>query len=565
MKRPGLGWGLLLGGLFMIPLLALSWLGQQVARLAFPPFDLFDWMAVNLPSPIIGVGRATIEEIVASLQFGNSSDNAKTAENIIGVLIVLGISILVGGAFFALMNRLKGDARSSVPGLILGAIMALPFLLFTFSANLDSQADPIGAIIWVGALFIGWGFSVGWAYTRLTAPIPTLASEVHTQIMDRRRFLVQAGAATAVFTVIGAGLSSVLSRGGAIEDAPLDESVPGSSPAPDAIADASLPNAGDPVTPVPGTRAEVTPLSQHYRIDIVSNPNGIAIAEEGYVLPFVNMIGGANTPIAEITLDQLRTEFEPVEAFITMSCISNRIAGDLISTIKWTGVPMQTLLATMDVPERATHLKIHGGDQFDETISLDLIASDPRVMMCYAWADQPLTQRHGFPLRIHIPDLYGMKQPKWITRIEFIEGDQEGYWVRRGWDKEARVRTTSVIDTVATEAAYTDADGRTLIPIGGIAWAGARGISRVQVRVSGGEWMDARLRAPISDRTWSIWRYDWAFTEGEHRIEVRCFEADGTAQIDSVAGVRPSGATGIHAVRHTARGTITITPNPPLL
>ncbi|MCA9905128.1 MAG: molybdopterin-binding oxidoreductase, partial [Anaerolineae bacterium] len=90
-----------------------------------------------------------------------------------------------------------------------------------------------------------------------------------------------------------------------------------------------------------------------------------------------------------------------------------------------------------------------------------------------------------------------------------------------------------------------------LVPIGGMAWAGARGISKVEVRVDEGDWQEARLRTPISDRTWVIWRYDWPFTEGDHRFEVRCIETDGTAQIESRAGVRPSGATGIHSVSET--------------
>ena len=212
---------------------------------------------------------------------------------------------------------------------------------------------------------------------------------------------------------------------------------------------------------------------------------------------------------------------------------------------------MQDILSSMDVPENATHLKITGGDDFDETVSLDMIASDPRILLAYEWDHQPLPARHGFPLRIHIPNHFGMKQPKWITRIEFIEGDEDGYWVRRGWDKDAVARATSVIDTVAVDAVYENEDGARVVPIGGIAWAGDRGISKVEVRIDSGEWTEAALRAPISDRTWQLWRYDWAFSEGSHTFEVRCYEGDGTPQIETPAPVRPGGATGIHSRRAT--------------
>jgi len=559
--KPSFAWGVLIGGILMIPLVALSFLGQQAARLAFVPFDLFDWMARNLPSALIGAGRATIEEVVAQLQFGNSSDNAKTAENLIGVLIVLVIGAIAGGLFFFIMNRLDANKRSALPGVILGAIVSVPFMLFSLAVNLDSVAEPLPAVIWILALFGLWGWAVGWSYQRLNVPAATTDTAARMQNLDRRTFLVQLGAATATLTVVGAGLGTLLSRR-------IEEEVASTvALLPDATAEATgepLPNAGDPVEPAPGTRAEVTPLREHYRIDIVSNPMGITIEPEGYVLPFVSAIAGADsTPIAQLTLDDIRNNFDRIESYLTMSCISNRVGGDLISSLKWTGAGMQDILASMEVPANATHLKIFGGDNFDETVALDLIASDPRIMLAYEWADQPLTNRHGFPLRIHIPDLYGMKQPKWINRIEFIEGDQEGYWVRRGWDKEARVLATSVIDTVATDSAYTDEAGTPMVPIGGIAWAGARGISKVEVRVDDGEWVEAQLRSPISDRTWRLWRYDWAFTEGSHTFEVRCVENGDVPQIDAVAGTQPSGATGLHSVRQTLNGMTALTQVPP--
>ena len=167
-------------------------------------------------------------------------------------------------------------------------------------------------------------------------------------------------------------------------------------------------------------------------------------------------------------------------------------------------------------------------------------------MLCYAWDGQPLRTRHGFPLRIWIPDRYGMKQPKWITEIEVTDEYRDGYWVERNWDKVARVKTVSVIDTVAVDHIIEDGNERR-VPIGGIAYSGARGISRVQVRVDGGEWQDAQLRAPLSETTWVIWRFEWPFTAGHHLFEVRCAEGDGTPQIETVSDSRPSGATGIHS------------------
>ena len=164
--------------------------------------------------------------------------------------------------------------------------------------------------------------------------------------------------------------------------------------------------------PAPGTRPEVTALEDHYRIDIATTPP--RVEAEGYTLPFTTALtsDGSVQTLTELTLDDIQNNYDIVEAFITMSCISNNVGGDLISTIKWTGVSMQQVLAGIDVPADATHIRITSADGFDEIVALDLINSDERVMLAYAWEDQPLTVEHGFPLRIHIPDRYGMKQPK---------------------------------------------------------------------------------------------------------------------------------------------------------
>ena len=200
--------------------------------------------------------------------------------------------------------------------------------------------------------------------------------------------------------------------------------------------------------------------------------------------------------------------------------------------------------------EGASYLKFTSADGFHEVVSRTAIVGDARIMLTYAWDGLPLTPEHGFPLRLYIPEVYGMKQPKWITGIEVIDYFDEGYWVRRGWDEVAVVRPTSVVDTVAVDSLVQDGD-QTLVPIGGIAYAGKRGIRRVEVQVDDGGWVEAQLRDPISDLTWVIWRYDWPFQSGEHKFSVRCVDGRGAPQTETYQNIHPSGATGIHYTRET--------------
>jgi DMSO/TMAO reductase YedYZ molybdopterin-dependent catalytic subunit len=417
-------------------------------------------------------------------------------------------------------------------------------------------AAPLN-LLWLLAVFAAWGAVHGLIFAHLTAeatneqPLaatsptqatyvpPMMRTELSTanatpaiEVMNRRQFLIKLGGASAVITVAGTGLSAWLnaSRAAAeIAEVMVSPAKVYAAPVTDGM-----------LVPAPGTRPEYTPLKAHYRIDI-NIGSGPVIAEEGYKLELSGLV---ENPTA-LTVAQIRADFPAVERIITMSCISNPVAGDLIGTTKWTGISMQKLLDLVKPTPEATHIRISAADGFWEIVSLDVIREDDSVMLAYAWDDQPLTGEHGFPLRIHIPNRYGMKQPKWITKMEFIAGWEPGYWVERGWDREALVRATSVIDTVAVDDAY-EQEGQKLIPIGGIAWAGTKGISKVEVRVDEGEWQPAQLRTPLSDRTWVLWRYEWPFAADWHTFTVRCYDGDGVAQIEEEADVRPSGATGLH-------------------
>jgi hypothetical protein len=131
--------------------------------------------------------------------------------------------------------------------------------------------------------------------------------------------------------------------------------------------------------------------------------------------------------------------------------------------------------------------------------------------------------------------------------MEAIDREGDGYWVDRGWSEEAYVRTTSVLDSAATGSS----DGG-VIPIGGIAYAGAKGISKLEVQIDDGSWQEAQLRIPaLSPLTWVQWRFNWPSEPGRHTARVRAYDGAGQLQIVEQNGARPDGATGIHELTFT--------------
>lgn len=551
--RRSVGFGALVGGLLTAPLVGVMYLIDQVAGLPFVPFALFDWITRVLPGPVVTFG---IDLMIDAMRLVGMSvaDAAKTAEQVAAILMFLFVGVIAGSIFFPIMERRKADPRPSW-GLIIGAVVGLPLIAVSIAGG-QSTAHPAVTYIGLMVLFLAWGVAFMPAYRALITskprpsliepmiePIapainePAIEPEVRSaQGINRRQFLIRLGATTATITVVGSSLGAMLAS---LERRQAADAIARSMVTAAMGNGSAFPNANDPLVPAPGTRLEYTAVKDHYKVFLRTEPT--MIDGDTWVLPVAGLV---DNPLA-LTLPDIQRNYESRNQYVTLSCISGRIASSLISTTWWTGVSLQQILADAQPQADARYLIITSGDGFYETVDLDLIASDERIMLCYAWDGQPIPFDHGFPLRIWLPDRYGMKQPKWITGMEITDEYRPGYWVERGWDEVAQVKATSVIDTVAVNNIIEGGDQR-VVPVGGIAFAGARGISKVEVKVDDAPWQQAQLRAPLSETTWVIWRYDWPFAEGDHTFEVRCTEGDGTPQIEAKEGNRPSGATGLH-------------------
>ena len=525
MKRPGILasalTGAAVGVLLSAPLLALMFLAQQAVGTPFIPFDVFDLISRALPGGVVTAGIDGMVGVLTALGL-SVADTAKLAEQAMAVGLTLGL-VVVGGAVFFVWQRGKraGPRTGLVYGLVVGVLLAVVSATRSGASVIDG--------LWTLLALVVWGAGLAWAQRRLT---PSPQEPATAERLNRRQFVVRVGGAAALITVAGAGIGAALGR--------RNDALARVAEGQRWSALNALPNADAAVAAVDGTRPEYTPLEQYYRIDITLTPP--ALEEADWRLRVEGLV---DTP-KEYTLDELRA-YEPVHQFITLACISNPVGGELTSTTRWTGVPLQRLLSEWGLQDTASHLRITSADGFFEYVALEDIRSDERIVLAYEWDGVPLRIRNGFPLRVYLPDRYGMKQPKWIESIEAVDAWAPGYWVARGWDREARMHAVSVIDTVGANKMLGGAqDAATRIPIGGIAHAGARGISKVEVKVDDGDWQEAQLREPLSGLTWVLWRFEWPFAAGEHTFTVRCTDGDGETQIAERRPPHPSGATGLH-------------------
>jgi DMSO/TMAO reductase YedYZ molybdopterin-dependent catalytic subunit len=220
--------------------------------------------------------------------------------------------------------------------------------------------------------------------------------------------------------------------------------------------------------------------------------------------------------------------------YATLACISNEVGGPWIGNARWTGVPLANLLNAVGVSKSAREVIFHAADRYTDSIPLER-AMHPFCLLAYELNNEALTSAHGFPLRLIVPGIYGMKNGKWITRIEVRTERYAGFWQERGWDQAAPYQLMSRIDVAR--------DGL----VAGIAFGGDRGVKSVEVQIGDQQtWRQATLKAPLSPLSWVLWKVD-----GDVRgksVTVRMIDANGSVQIAETSEPFPRGSTGYHHV-----------------
>jgi len=232
------------------------------------------------------------------------------------------------------------------------------------------------------------------------------------------------------------------------------------------------------------------------------------------------------------------------DLYVTFECVSNEVGGGLISNAKWSGIPLSTLLSEAGVAQDAGYCVCACEDGYTEGIPIAK-ALDPRTILALSMNGQPLPKSHGFPARVVVPGLYGMFSAKWVNRITLVKGEYKGYWQQKGWTNSGEINTTAII-RVPKDSSVSGP----MVSIGGVAFAGVRGVSRVEVSTDGGtNWNAAVLRPPLSSTSWVLWEYAWSPSRtGRYRIVARPYDGGGTLQGAKPAPPFPNGASGYDAI-----------------
>ncbi len=238
-----------------------------------------------------------------------------------------------------------------------------------------------------------------------------------------------------------------------------------------------------------------------------------------------------------------------------------------VSTSRWTGVPLATLLARDGFADGAIEVIVEGADAGprddaggeSETVfarSLPIAtAMHPDTLLALYMSDEPLPAEHGGPVRLVVPGWYGMASVKWVTRVVATARPFDGYFqTHRYVYRDDDAGTLAPVTTMLVKSLMTaPVDGATLPPgrtsIEGWAWSGQGPIARVEVATAGGDaWTEARLCGSVSPHAWTRWEYEWE-PPAAGRYALRCRARDARGNIQPEQAVWNSLGYGNNAVQ----------------
>lgn len=463
-------------------------------------------------SPIVAVGEAVIDAVPRGVKEFAISTFGKHDK----LALLIGIGVLL--AIFAVIMGIGAMKRPTVAYVGLAIFGCIGIIAAVTRPN----ADKLAVLPSIVAIAAGIG-----AFELLTRNARVVVEPEFSY--DRRRFMLS-GLGLAVGALVAASVGRVVGAG--------------TRKAMASRALFRLPKAGDvPPIPrgvdlnVPGVGPFFTPNADFYRVDTALIVPKLETANWR-----LKIHGMVDREVEMDINDLLRRPL--IDRDITLACVSNKVGDNLVGNARWTGVLLKPILEEAGVHKRADQLVSRSADGFTAGTPVKTLMDGRDAMLAVGMNGEPLPLEHGFPVRVVVPGLYGyVSATKWVVDMELTTFDRfDAYWIDRGWDQKAPVKTQSRIDTPRS----SQRAGR--VTVAGVAWAQHKGIAKVEVRVDNGPWQIAQLATEDTNDTWRQWLYHWDATSGSHTIQVRATDKTGYTQTGREAPPAPNGATGWHTI-----------------
>lgn len=276
----------------------------------------------------------------------------------------------------------------------------------------------------------------------------------------------------------------------------------------------------------------------------------------------LSVTGEVSTPLT-LTMEELK-KLPAVELVSVLECAGNGRAfykpgvagmqwtGGGVGNARWRGVRLSDVLKKAGMKSTAQHVLFNGADtppgtmpDFKRAVPVKK-SLDPDTLLAFEMNGEPLPISHGFPLRLIVPGWAGDCSVKWVTEIQPLEKEFDGFWMKTAYRYPVRpvapgaavdpadlkpieaIRPKSIIAGPADGAGV----GNGPVRIHGTAWAGESPVARVDVSTDGGRtWRAATLGRDKARYAWRLWEFNWTPPgPGSYVLMARTTDAAGATQ-----------------------------------
>ena len=324
-----------------------------------------------------------------------------------------------------------------------------------------------------------------------------------------------------------------------------------------------------------GLRYPITPIGMHYLLIHFDIPH---IDSATYELTMTGRVGNQ----LRLSLDDIKAR-PAVTMPVMMECggngrshlsprpVSAPWQDEAVGCAEWTGAPLRQFLEEAGILDAAVEVVFSGYDRgIDQGVAHDYERSLPiedalrdEVFLAYEMNGAPLQPQHGSPLRLVVPDWYGMASVKWLREISVVSEPFEGiqqtvaYNYRQSEDDPGTPVTRKLPHALMVPPGIPDFLSRERhveagsITIEGRAWSGFGPVERVEFSPDGGDtWQEATLGESTGPYAWRSWDYEWNAREtGEYELCVRATDATGRTQPMEAGETWNQGGYGINVVQ----------------
>jgi sulfite oxidase len=272
--------------------------------------------------------------------------------------------------------------------------------------------------------------------------------------------------------------------------------------------------------------------------------------------------GEVQTPLT-LTLDDLKRM--PKHAVtVTLECAGNGraffdppVAGiqwekGAVGTAQFAGARLADVLKKAGVKASGQYVAMNGADKpvgkmpdFIRNAPMKK-ALDADTILAYEMNGEPLPILHGFPLRAVLPGWEGAYSVKWLTNLQVIDKEHEGFFVKTAYrypnrrvapgEAVAPQDMIPLTGLVVKSFINSPLDGATAAPskvkVSGFAWAGESFISKVDVSMdNGSSWFPAKLGKERERYAWQSFEYEFNITQpGSYLLMSRATDDKGNVQ-----------------------------------